>query len=172
MNGKLCPLELLHGDALFEVLSAVGSISDLSAFIRATPVVYGCFTANKRAILLNVVSQSLGPVIREALALSRIEKLDFHDVNYFKLAADSIHLYGRLLLDPCPLTKGLDNGMVTKLARITGTTEFFVDICASPNLRLIETVCGEGVWPLTENEHRRFAQALLRYQILINLFPT
>jgi hypothetical protein len=65
------PLESLNTNVLIHILSATESLSDLHAFIHASPIFYQAFLTSKCTILLAVggVGQ-LGPVLPDAIMLS------------------------------------------------------------------------------------------------------
>ncbi|KAF8861310.1 hypothetical protein BDZ45DRAFT_775406 [Acephala macrosclerotiorum] len=83
VNGrKPRPLEtklILHTN--IAILKEVHTIEDLHAFIKSSPDMYRAFLDQPAQILLSVVSHQLGPVLRDAIALSYTENLNRSMIN-------------------------------------------------------------------------------------------
>ncbi|KAJ4303863.1 hypothetical protein N0V88_001460 [Collariella sp. IMI 366227] len=143
-----CALEALNTDTLLAILSASNSVGDLAAFIHASPIIYGSFLLAKAAIL-------------------RFNGEDF--ANRLTSATDEYrHL--RLLPDDSEILwkwlAGLQVDTVVKMVRLARAALYFADLIQY----LKDTLGGPYGWAMSFVERSRIAQALLRYQIKVNMY--
>ena len=162
-----CPFEELPTDALVAVLSALDSYTDLHQVIHASPLIYKNFLSAKRTVLLSIVKKDLGPVIRDAVALSLTEKLDYWE-GYHVEANRAIQQYKHLPIGSNSL-KCVDINNVISIVQINRTMRFFVDLFVSIRQSVLKDI--HAAWSISTFERQRIAQALIRHQILMRIHP-
>lgn len=167
------PLESLPNDALLAILSAACSTVDLYAFIRASPVIYRAFSSAKRAVLVSIVARDLGPALRDGVAATLITpaKVKYRGAADYEETDRAIQRYKALPHGDGGLAsaKGLPADMVVALVRANRSVQFFIDEFAESRLPELRKINPDAAGPLTANERRRLAQALLRHQFLARI---
>ncbi|KAK3904109.1 hypothetical protein C8A05DRAFT_32118 [Staphylotrichum tortipilum] len=173
-TSRACPLEALNVDCLIAILSSTNTLADLSAFIRASPAALASFFATKASILLSVLTNELGPAVRDALVLSCTEDLD-------SLAAGSIEQTFEiaiacfrecLLRDSSPWVSTQDVHTASAMARLARTALSFADLYIRQQRHIFThflTPPG-GTWSASLTERRRIAQAFLRFRVITGLY--
>ena len=167
------PLEALNTDCLTAILSASNSLSDLGAFIRASPVVFSAFRSTKGWILRCIITKELGPAIRDALVLSLPHNIDTNSsrgvVTTLNIAVRGYR--ERLQVDKPPWVRALDDDEIHDMARITRIVLYLADLYIHIRIRhfrqVLDPPCAE--WGVSPTERRRIAQALLRFGVLASL---
>ncbi|KAI1373678.1 hypothetical protein F4677DRAFT_214813 [Hypoxylon crocopeplum] len=162
-----CLLESLPTDVLILIMSESNSWADLSSIIRASPLLFECFLSAKKTILLGIIANELGPVIRDAVALSLTEKLDWYQSGYYAQADDAIQKYEQL---PAGFNsvKSITMDHVISMIHISRTIRFFVYLFSSSRLLYMHSALAK---PLSATERQRVSQALIRYQLLMRIHP-
>ncbi|KAK4115513.1 hypothetical protein N656DRAFT_842373 [Canariomyces notabilis] len=165
-----CLLNELSVDIVINILSASNTLADLSALIHASPFLYNCFLLAKASILRTVITNELGPAVRDAFVLANTDMLTNLDFET-KLDKAVKDYHRHHLAENAPWVTGIDAHTAAKMARLTRTVLFFVDIYTRVRLAYFrERSDDESVdWPATLTERRRIAQALLRWQTVINM---
>ncbi|KAK8041484.1 hypothetical protein PG994_014491 [Apiospora phragmitis] len=163
-------LESLPVDALVAILSASNSLSDLHAFIRASPWLYQVFLSSKRAILLEIVVRETGPAIRDYFALSTLPLL-YRDHQYHVAGAlDALRKYEELLTGAKPAI-GIAVEQVIDIIQFKRTVDFFVDVYEYTRLLLLKSINPAAATPLSRSEYQRLSRAFVRHQIFTRLYP-
>ncbi|KAK8034576.1 hypothetical protein PG993_009571 [Apiospora rasikravindrae] len=161
-------LESLPTELLTQILSTTDSAADLYALIRASPVAYRAFVSAKRVVLLNTVSQALGPVLRDAIAAALFTPTEVRTTQeYTAQAVNSIQKYEALPrmgrgLRAWALELPIES--VFALVRANRDVQFFInefEVLRLPPLRGIDP---DAAVPLTLSERRRLAGSLFRHQ--------
>ncbi len=119
-----CALETLSTDVIILILSAAGSLEDLGALIRASPILYREFLAAKTSILLRVRADSLGPAIRDAviLAYTVIKPLFVNDNKYYDRVEEIVAKYRlRLVQGRAFWTTGISTKVAIHIVRLNRT---------------------------------------------------
>ncbi|KAH6651586.1 hypothetical protein BKA67DRAFT_571282 [Truncatella angustata] len=171
-----CKLESLHTDVTILILSAVTSLEDLSALIRASPILYRTFLLAKTSILANISYGDLGPAIRDALILVHTERQPFSsgDRNvYNKRVEETVANWRtRLLSSKEDWLRGASEAEAEHLVRINRTVQYFVDLYARVRFTYFERELGSkaGCWGLSITERQQLAQAFIRCQVILNLY--
>ncbi|KAJ4291352.1 hypothetical protein N0V88_006360 [Collariella sp. IMI 366227] len=163
MSGKELPclLEALNVDCLIAILSASNSLADLATFIHASPVIFHSFLAAKSSILCAVMTNELGPAIRDALVMSLTHNIDM-------LAADTIlktlelalaTYQLRLLADKPPWIPPQDMDTAVNMAKLTRRVLHSADLYTSLRIahfrRVLDPPCAD--WDIRLTERRRVA---------------
>ncbi|KAI0162087.1 hypothetical protein GGR57DRAFT_453110 [Xylariaceae sp. FL1272] len=165
-----CLIESQPIDVHVALMSECASLEDLSAIIHASPILYRSFLTAKRTILLALLVRDLGPGIRDAVALALIDNLDSDHQAYVEQAEQAIQQY--LDLPPAMFaTKKVSTDTVAKMVQINRTIQFWTDFYASTALTRVQSRRATGSYPITLHERHRIAQALLRYQTMMNICP-
>lgn len=147
------------------VLSCFTSTDDLYAAIHASPVVYNAFYAARKVVLVSMVAHDLGVAIRDAVAATQIATPDFKPTRGSESIDEAIEQYKRLPrgLDA---TRTLSFDGIVALVRINRDVQFFIDDFVAFILPDLRQMHPDAVRPLTSTERQRFAQAVLRHQVL------
>ncbi|KAI1361310.1 hypothetical protein F5Y08DRAFT_23482 [Xylaria arbuscula] len=162
-------IESLPAELIASLLSHCHSLEDLSAIIHASPILYHGFVAAKSIILIALLSKDIGPGIRDALALAHIGNLDRRAEDYSTKAEWAIQLYASL--PPAALSaRGIATEIVVKMTQFNRTTRFFVDWFSSTTLSRLQREVSEASYPITPSERYRISQAIIRFQIMMNIY--
>ncbi|KAK8084791.1 subtilase [Apiospora hydei] len=149
-------LHSLPVDILVALLSASGSLADLHAFIRASPLLHE------------------GPVIRDYAALSLTPPLNWYTESYCDEALEAVQRY-QDLLPGRKATVGITEDQVIGIIQFQRTVQFFVDFYAATRLPVLEALGGQQpaaiAAPLSHDERQRVSQALVRYQVFARIHP-
>ncbi|KAL2153268.1 hypothetical protein VTH82DRAFT_4423 [Thermothelomyces myriococcoides] len=170
-----CPLEALNSDCLLAILRAISSLDDLSAFIRSSPAALRCFASAKALILRDVMANELGPAIRDALIMSLTDDIDLFAAGSFNETFDiAINGYKEILAayDEAPWVPIIDEETAIDTARLTRMVLYFVDIYIRLRTQHFGEILdgpGGAAWRASRTERGRIAQALLRFEIIVNL---
>ncbi|KAJ3474648.1 hypothetical protein NLG97_g9750 [Lecanicillium saksenae] len=174
---ELSYLENLCPDALITVLSACESFADLASFIRASPLLLHTFLAAKSTVLLEVVSNILGPATRDAAFLAMaVEFPDSLSNEGLNAQIDEVILAykARLRVTSPPWAWATTEDIAVAMVHITRIAELWVDIYAYIHFRRFEDEIDQSPrYPrfphkpqLSWTERGRLAQAVLRQQIV------
>ncbi len=90
-------LASLPHELILFILCSLDSVFDLYALIRTSSRPYLVFRAEQGQVLFSVLSNELGPVIRDAVALSKMEFHDSFKPTYFREVAAITSQYADLL---------------------------------------------------------------------------
>lgn len=94
-----CALEVLNTDVIILILSDAGTLEDLGALIRASPILYRESLSAKKSILLRVGAYNLGPAVRDAVILAYMEMKPFvNDKEYYDRVEETVAIYRLSLL--------------------------------------------------------------------------
>lgn len=167
-----CALESTNEDVLTAIMAAAHTPPDLGSFIRASPIFYQCFLAEKRSILLSIASRELGPALGDAVVLAQTERLDWYSDDYYDHVADIVKEYGRRLTLDQPRTWKVDAATLVRVIQLNRATRFFVDLYASTRLYILKGIDPASATPLSLHERTRLSLALTRLQILTRLYPS
>jgi hypothetical protein len=166
-------LEALNTDVIILILSDAGSLGDLGALIRASPILYREFLSAKKSILLRVGAYSLGPAIRDAVVLAHTELKPFvNDKEYYDRVEETVAIY-RLSLSQRKAfwTAGFSTEMAVCIVRLNRTIQYFTDRYICVRLAYFERNLYPAChWGVTVNERHQIAQAFCRYQIIVSMF--
>ncbi|GKT44323.1 uncharacterized protein ColSpa_04504 [Colletotrichum spaethianum] len=170
---SLSLFESLPIDLVVALLSALISIADLHALIRASPAIYRIFLSAKRAVLVAIVARDLGPALRDAVGATLIAPTRFEDrvATYFDEIEKVIQRYKALPRSNGGLASasGLSADAAVAIVQLNRSVQFLIDEIAASKLKKLRKVHPGAGGSLTVNERRRLAQALLRHQILAHL---
>jgi hypothetical protein len=159
-------------DCLVAILSASNSLSDLGAFIRASPAVLNSFLLAKAPILCNVLTKELGPAVRDILIMSLTDDIDMLAAGTLEQTLDTaVGAYHQALQGhKAPwVSKTLDIDILVDMAKLTRVVVYFVDLYIITRIQYfkddLDPSC--GTWSASQRERYRIAQALIRYQHFI-----
>ncbi|KAK4236854.1 hypothetical protein C8A03DRAFT_35237 [Achaetomium macrosporum] len=150
-----CPLEALNIDCLTAILRASNLLADLGAFIRASPTVLRCFVSAKGLLLRDVMTNELGPAIRDALVMSLADGIFMFAAGSLPQTFDiAIRAWREsLLIERAPCVPRLDDDTAADMARLTRLVLHFVDLYISLRLRhfreVLDTPCA-GEWGVSQ----------------------
>jgi hypothetical protein len=168
-----CPLEALNMDCLGAILSASDSVTDLHAFIRASPALFNSFVAAKASILCRVVANELGPVTRDAFMMSLTDGIDMMAFGTLEQGLDiAVDVYRQVLrADSAPWIQIPDVNTAVGMARLTQVVRYFVDVYSNHRIQHIQNALNLPFQPrvISQSERRRIAQSLMRLQVMYNL---
>jgi len=164
-----CPLESLPTDALIAVMSAVDLSSDLKALIHASPIVYRSFLVARASILICVIRNDLGPVLRDALMLLYTKTLSRLDSEYDSVLDNAVCQYRRLLSGPCS-EKNINSEIAIKIIQLNRVVQYFVDLYSTSRLSFLRQMNPKCGRPASDNERRHITQAIFRSQTMIKLY--
>lgn len=169
---RLHTLESLNADVLIAILAACDSFSDLASFIRASPIFLHAFLSAKATVLLHVVSNILGPAIRDAALLAQTSGFDGEDRER-KVDAAVQDYRARLHVTSAPWVTTLNADMALALVRVTRLAQFYIDLFSYFRFQYfahrLDPTPVERPPPqprLSRTERGRIAQAVLRCQLL------
>lgn len=171
---RSCPLERLNTDTLLGVLSASNSLADLNALIRASPLIYHSFLLAKASTLVRVMTNELGfEGVRDAAVLAHTERFTSDDLLDVRIPSTASE-YHRLspprhgLGAPQVCLTSLPVDTVISMVKLTRAAVLIGDIYGAIRFHWFTTAIRRP-WSITPAERRRIAQALIRYQIIINM---
>ncbi|KAL2198356.1 hypothetical protein P885DRAFT_32017 [Corynascus similis CBS 632.67] len=168
-----CSLEGLNTDCMLAILCASDSLADLAALIRASPAALHCFVSAKALILREVMTNELGPAIRDAFIMSLTDNIDMFAAGSLQQTFHmAISGYREALsADAAPWVPALDVDTATDMARLTRIVLYFVDLYLHHRIRHFEEFLDPpcGAWGTSRTERRRVAQALLRFEVIASL---
>ncbi|KAK4247707.1 hypothetical protein C7999DRAFT_14292 [Corynascus novoguineensis] len=168
-----CLLEGLNTDCMLAILCASDSLADLAALIRALPAALHCFVSAKALVLREVMTNELGPAIRDAFIMSLTDNIDMFAAGSLEQTFHmAISGYREALsADAAPWIPTLDVDTATDMARLTRIVLYFVDLYLHHRIRHFEEYSDQprGAWSTSRTERRRVAQALLRFEVIASL---
>lgn len=182
-------LESLPPDVLILILTAVASLKDLHAFIRASPTLYQIFLQMKASTLLGICASQLGPATRDAIILVHTTLHPFTSRPaelYRDRVEEVVAQWRRPLLagkGQWP-ARGVSVEEAVQLVRINRTVQDMVDLYARVRFRQFEDIFRQvsqpqqhsqpitagGTWSLSTTERQHLAQAFVRRQAILNLY--
>ena len=170
-SGQFSLLESLPTEVLLPILGSAESTIDLLSLVCASRRLHDVFELSKEAVLLSVLTRSLGPVLQDLIAATVIVpgKVHFPMPKFFEDAERIIHEYEQLLHGD--LSSAYENSLPTKkdvyaLVRTYRSVQFLIDDFAASRLSDLRQIHPAAAGPFSLYERRRFAQALLRHHVL------
>ncbi|KAJ6780790.1 hypothetical protein PWT90_10329 [Aphanocladium album] len=161
-------LEVLPPELVAAILYQVTTVEALGALVRASPVAYDCFQAQKDDILKTVLFNKLGPVIRDAIFGFYQCSLDFSVSDNGATQERASLQYEHLLQTASPRELRVRASPSVVLDVINHVKAFskIIDWITTPVLEEIKAVDAAAAGPVTHTERRRFMQGLFRYAAL------
>lgn len=134
------PLYDLPVEVLTNILASVSSLSDPRALVSSSQHIYSVFRRYKAALIYQVLSTELGPVLGDALAFSHMmSQLDALSPSYYDQVGDAVATYGEYLAGrdhSCPWDVAVD--YVLGLARTYHTFAYWANVYVRSTISLLE----------------------------------
>ncbi|KAK4039561.1 hypothetical protein C8A01DRAFT_36435 [Parachaetomium inaequale] len=131
--------------------------------------------ATKATILHDVLTNELGPAIRDASIVSLTDGIDMLATGTGTLEEALDTVVGRyhecLLVDKAPWVPALDVDTLVRMARITRIIRYFTDLYIEFRIQHFSHALDmpRGDWRASPTEQHQIAQALLRLQIIASI---
>lgn len=162
---------------LYRILALSDSLSDLGAIGGTCQPLYSVLHNHKAILIYQVLFNKLGPVLSDALALSRIEPLDENSPSYHQQVRDFVCIYEKYLAgENRPLPKDLSLDYVLGLAKYYRSMLYLTDLYITSRLKLIENefkISHPSTTMLvapSRTESLRVIRAFYRIQIATNAY--
>jgi hypothetical protein len=169
-----CALEALNTDVLIAIMLVADSPADLHALINASPILYSAFLSTKAAILLSFVATDFGPILADAATLAQTSEPFQYTDDYYDRVEAAISQYGlRLSQGNLNCSSHITADMAPDVLHFSRAVQYFVDWYLDVRivyLRNKTPLPHESAFEASATERRRIAQALFRYQIIVNLY--
>ncbi|KAK7932240.1 hypothetical protein PG985_002952 [Apiospora marii] len=183
-------LEELPPDVLILILTAVVSLEDLHALIRASPTLYQIFLQIKASTLIGICANQLGPATRDAIILANTNLHPFtsRPAELYRERVNEIVAEWRRHFQAGKgqwLAGGVSVEEAVQVVRINRVVQFLVDLYArsrfhkfehtfrqnhQPQQQQSQPVTVDGTWSLSDVERHRLSQAFVRRQAILNLY--
>jgi len=182
------PFQNLPLEILSRIFAGAGSLSDLRAVASTSQRAYSAFLAEKAVLIYRVLSNELGPVLSDAVALSQTGCPDVLSPSYHQQLRDFVSLYGGYLTSqnhprPYELSLNFVLGLVSSYRTMTYIANVFTtsagllfqnDIEPSPSgtpAAAPPLASGNPLAaPPSRTEQLRILRALYRLEILFHLY--
>lgn len=164
-------------ELLILILASVSSRSDLRAMVGTSQRIYSVFVNEKAALIYRALANELGPVLSDALALSKIETLDASLPTYHRQVRASVSMYDDYLTGQTrspPRQLPLD--YVLSLVNSYRIMSYLTSVYTTSKFMLFQNEPKpfsfniSSALPLSRIEYLRVLRAFYRLQIILNLY--
>lgn len=169
------PLQDLPSELLIFILASVGSRSDLLAIASTSQRIYSVFVSEKAALIYQALADELGPVLNDAIALSKIETLDALSPSYHREVQALVSMYdGYLTGQTRSSSRRVSLDDVLSLVDLSRTMSYLARVYITSRLKLfqneLQPLSTLLVGPPSRTEYLRILHAFFRLQIIFNLY--
>src|SRR4051794_36643410 len=124
---------------LYRILALSDSLSDLGAMGGSCRPLYSVLENHKAILIYQVLSTKLGPVMGDALALSKISPLDEVSPSYHQQVRDFVCIYEKYLAgEDHPFPRDLSLDYVLGLAKSYRSMSYLTELYITSRLKNIE----------------------------------
>ncbi|KAI1414439.1 hypothetical protein F5Y13DRAFT_158551 [Hypoxylon sp. FL1857] len=172
------PLQDLLPELLVSLLGSAECLSDLRAIASTSKRIYSVFEDEKAALIYRVLSNELGPVLSDALALSKTESLDASSPSYHQQVRNAVSMYaGYLSGQKSPSPRRLPLDYVLSLVNCYRIMKYLADVYIKSKLMLFQNEINPRsssspslMASPSRTERLRVLRAFYRLQIIFNLY--
>lgn len=171
------PLQDLPPEVLILILGSAGSRSNLRAMASTSQRIYSVFISEKAALIYRALADELGPVLSDALALSKIETFDASSPSYHREVRASVSMYdGYLTGQTRPSPRQLSVHYVHSLVKWYQIMSDLTSVYTTSELKLFQKEAKYFLSsmslaaPPSRTEHLRVLRAFYRLQIIFNVY--